>query len=102
MYDIVVIYRRPADPGAFDRYYRETHVPLVLAIPELVEFIWNKVDSTDPDAPYVIARLTYPDAETAGRASNSPEGLTCSADVANFGQAGSVAYGSERQPVAGR
>lgn len=100
MYDIVVIYQRPADPEAFDRYYRETHVPLVHAIPELVDFTWNKVDSAEPEAPYVIARLAYPDAATAARASASAQGLACSADVANFGQAGSVAYGSERQPVA--
>lgn len=97
MYEIVVIYNRPADLEAFDAYYRETHIPLVHAIPGLVEFTWNKVDGTDPDAPYVIARLTYPDAETAATAGASREGVACSADVANFGQAGSVAYGTVRQ-----
>ncbi len=96
VYDIIVIYRPPADPEAFDAYYRETHVPLVHAIPGLVEFTWNKIVSDEPDAPYVVARLTYPDAPTAADASASLEGIACSADVANFGQAGSVAYGSHR------
>lgn len=96
MYDIFVIYNHPADPETFDAYYRTHHVPLVYAIPELTEFTWGKVEGDDPSAPYVIARLTYPDAETAARASASPEGVTCSADVANFGQAGSVSYGTPR------
>ncbi|GEN79875.1 EthD family reductase [Actinotalea fermentans] len=97
MHDIFVIYRRPADPDAFDAYYRDVHVPLVHAIPELVEFVWSKVDSTDPEAPYVIARLTYPDAETADRATASPQGQASRADVANFGQAGSVTWRADRQ-----
>lgn len=35
MAKMIVLYGAPKDPAAFDRYYRETHLPLVKAIPGL-------------------------------------------------------------------
>jgi len=33
MVKLVALYRKPADPAAFERAYFETHVPLVKKIP---------------------------------------------------------------------
>ena len=35
MVKLVALYRKPADPAAFDKAYFETHVPLVKKIPNL-------------------------------------------------------------------
>ena len=34
MADLVVLYKTPTDPKAFDKYYLESHIPLARKIPD--------------------------------------------------------------------
>ena len=43
MVKLVVAYGTPEDPDAFDRYYADTHIPLVNKIPNLRRFESGKV-----------------------------------------------------------
>ena len=50
-YRISVGYRHPADPAAFDEYYRNTHMPIAARIPGLVRLSAGRTDSLDGTAP---------------------------------------------------
>ena len=38
MADVIVTYKTPKDPAAFDKYYAETHIPLAKNMPGLRKF----------------------------------------------------------------
>ncbi len=97
MHDVFAIYARPADPEAFDHYYATVHVPLTLAMPDMAEFTWGKVDSSDAGAPYVIARMTWADLDSANRSLGSEQGAAAVDDLANFAEAGVVVHHVPRQ-----
>ena len=91
MVKLVVLYGRPEDPDAFERYYADTHTPLVEAIPGLRRFEAARgVPTPDgTEVPYQrIAELTFDDLEAleAGRASD--QGQATANDVANFATGG--------------
>lgn len=88
MYDVLVLYSRPADTASFDDHYVQVHVPLVKAMPLLQEFTWGKVSSNEADAPYLVARMTYACDSDAERALSSPEGRAAVADLQTFAHAG--------------
>ncbi|NMH96514.1 EthD family reductase [Pseudonocardia acidicola] len=88
MYDVLVLYSWPADTAAFDDHYVHVHVPLVKAMPSVQEFTWGKVSSDEADAPYLVARMTYPSASDAERALSSPEAQAAVADLETFAGAG--------------
>ena len=90
---ILVLYDRPADPAAFDRYYFETHVPIAKKIPGLRSYT---VSAGSPAAiagdrvPYTIAELDFDDPAAVQAALTSAEGQATAADLANFAQAGAT------------
>lgn len=86
MHDVIVLYNQPVDPAAFDAHYTGTHVPLVHELPDLVEFTWGKVAGSD--GYYVVARLTYANADDAAASMASDPGKASVEDLANFAQAG--------------
>ncbi|MDS1113404.1 EthD family reductase [Gordonia westfalica] len=89
MHDVIVLYNHPEDPEAFDAHYTGTHIRLAEALPDLVEFAWGKTTAEGEQAPYyLVARMTYPDAETAGESFASPAGVASVEDLANFAGAG--------------
>src|SRR5438046_2164669 len=66
MIKLVVAYGTPDDPAAFDRYYAETHIPLVQKIPNLRRFESGKVTGTPDGSPppfYYLAELNFDSAE---------------------------------------
>ncbi len=86
---ILVLYKRPANPSAFYKYYYETHVPLAQKIPGLRSFT---VTATPPvaitgDAPYLIAQLEFDSLAELQAGVNSPEGRVATSDVPNFASA---------------
>ena len=93
MVKLVVCYGAPEDPAAFDRYYAETHVPLVHKIPNLRRFEAGKVLGT-PDgstAPYYyIADLSFDTVEDLQAAMGSREGQAAGDDVAKFASGGAT------------
>jgi uncharacterized protein (TIGR02118 family) len=88
MHDVIVLYNAPTDPQAFDAHYRSTHVPLVHAMPDVREFAWGKAVDSGADGYYLVARMTFGNAEEATAAMASPAGVAAVEDLANFAQAG--------------
>ena len=87
---LVVSYGQPADPAAFDSYYRETHAPLALQQPGLVRLTYGHAASLDPStpAPYLVAELDFDSEEAMGASMASPEGRAAAKDIANFATGG--------------
>jgi len=87
---LVVSYGQPTDPAAFDSYYRETHTPLALAQPGLLQLTYGHGKSLDPSqpAPYLVAELDFESEEAMGRSLSSPEGRAAGKDLANFATGG--------------
>ena len=87
---LVVSYGQPADPAAFDAYYRETHTPLALKQPGLVRLTFGHTASLDPSqpAPYLVAELDFDSEQAMGQSLGSPEGRAAAQDLANFATGG--------------
>jgi len=83
MSKMLVIYRKPADPAAFDNHYFSTHVPLAKQLPGLRNYQVSRgpiAGRMTTDAPYMIATLHF-DSVAAIRAAFATEaGKACAAD----------------------
>lgn len=91
MAKLVVLYKTPADPAAFDAHYASTHIPLAKKIPGLTryEVSTGPVSTPRGASPYHLAAVLSFDSFDALRAGlGSPEGRAASDDVGNFAQAG--------------
>ena len=89
---LVVSYGQPADPAAFDAYYRETHTPLALRQPGLVRLTFGHAVSLNPaqPAPYLVAELDFDSQEAMEESLSSPEGRAAGKDLANFATGGAT------------
>ncbi|TYP86848.1 EthD family reductase [Blastococcus xanthinilyticus] len=87
---LVVSYGQPADPAAFDTYYREVHAPLALRQPGLVRLTYGHARPLDPrqEGPYLVAELDFDSEAAMGESMASPEGRAAGADLANFATGG--------------
>ncbi len=87
---ILVLYNPPADAAAFDKYYRETHIPLAKRIPGLrsanVSVAPPRVMAGNPA--HLVAELIFDSMADIEAAFASHEGQATVADLANFAQAG--------------
>jgi uncharacterized protein (TIGR02118 family) len=95
---LTVLYGHPADPGAFEAYYANTHIPLALKIPALAHFEAAKVLGTPEEstAPYFyVAELWFASKEQLQASMGSVEGREAVADVANFATGGTTILMSE-------
>ena len=98
MVKLTVLYGHPTDPGAFEAYYANTHVPLALKIPALAHFEVAKVLGTPEGstAPYFyVAELWFASKEQLQASMGSAEGQEAVADVANFVTGGTTILMSE-------
>jgi hypothetical protein len=62
MAKVLALYRKPADPAAFDRYYRDVHVPIAKKVPGLrrYEISRGEIGMLGGRAPYhLIAVLSF-------------------------------------------
>ena len=99
---LLVQYGRPTDPAAFDRHYREVHVPLARAIPGVVRFEIGHPDPLGEDpAPYLVAFLDFASAEAFAAGMQSPEGAAAAGDVPNFATGGATLSHYEVDDVLG-
>ncbi|MGY1746026.1 EthD family reductase [Blastococcus sp. SYSU D00695] len=88
---LMIQYGRPTDPAAFDRHYREVHVPLARQIPGLVRFeIGNPQSLSGEEGPYLVAALDFDSVEAFGAGMQSAEGAAAAGDVANFATGGAT------------
>jgi uncharacterized protein (TIGR02118 family) len=90
MAKLIALYHPPADPAAFDQYYRATHAPLAHRIPKLRSYTIStappRVLAGQPV--YLAAELTFDSMADLDAALESPEGQATAGDLANFAQAG--------------
>lgn len=95
MAQILVTYKPPKDPAAFDAYYFNTHVPIAKKIPGLRRYTLNKGPVATPAGAsgiYMVAILEFDDLAAVQSAFASPEGQAAAADLANFASAGVDLY----------
>ena len=91
----LVVYDEPTDPEAFDRHYREVHVPLTRRLPGLRRFsIGGEAAVVRGEPAHLVAELEWDDLDALRAAFASPEGRATAADVANLATSGvrSVVY----------
>jgi uncharacterized protein (TIGR02118 family) len=80
---MVVIYRTPADPAAFDEHYSDVHLPLAHQLPGLRRYEVSKRPIATPagdDEPYLIAILHFDSLEALRQAFATEVGRACAAD----------------------
>jgi uncharacterized protein (TIGR02118 family) len=91
MAEILVIYKTPKDPAAFDRYYAETHIPLAKKLPGLRKYQVSQgsvASAAGPSGVHLIATLTFDSVAAVQAAFASPEGQAAAADVPKFATGG--------------
>ena len=86
MVRFLVLYDPPADPEAFDRHYREIHIPLAKKLPGLRRYtVSRNVSGIRGGGPcYMVAELDWDDMDALKRAFQSPAGQATAADVPKF------------------
>ena len=102
MADLVVLYKMPTDPAAFDKHYYETHIPLVKKMPGLRKYTVTKGPIMTPRSPsplHLIATLTFDDMAAIDVARASPEGQAAAADVTTFATGGAEVHFAETAVV---
>jgi uncharacterized protein (TIGR02118 family) len=88
---VVVMYKAPKDPVAFDQYYFATHVPIAKRIPGLRKYEVSQGAVGTPAGPsgyHLVAILHFDDMAAVQRAFASPEGQAAVADVQTFATGG--------------
>jgi uncharacterized protein (TIGR02118 family) len=88
---LVVMYGTPKDPGAFDKYYFENHVPIAKQVPGLRKYEVSRGTVASPDGStrfHLIATLHFDDVRAIQLAFASPQGQAAAADVATFATGG--------------
>ncbi len=91
MAKLYAIYQQPKDPAAFDRYYRDTHVPLAKTIPGLRSYEVTRGDvmgMAGKHGTYLVATLGFDSMAAIAEAMGSPQGQATAADLANFATGG--------------
>jgi uncharacterized protein (TIGR02118 family) len=79
---IVIWQDTPTDAEAFDRHYREVHIPLANKMPGLRRYSLSRnLSPVRGEPPYAVAELDRDDAETMRRDMQSPEGRATGEDV---------------------
>lgn len=91
MIRLTVLYGHPEDPVAFDRYYRDIHIPIARKMKGLMGWTIGKceaAESGEPSPYYLIVGL-YAESRAAMEAIlESPEGKATVNDVPNFATGG--------------
>jgi uncharacterized protein (TIGR02118 family) len=99
-----VIYKTPKDPTAFEKYYADTHLPLVgkgqpeigFSRADLTRFESN-IDGTTPPALYRQAELCFPSAEARTKGLTTPAFMAVGHDLPAFATGGLVGLLGEQK-----
>jgi len=101
MMKVTVLYGHPTSSEEFEKYYKDTHLPLVakmegMARSELTKFI----DGPDGGKPafYRMAELYFATEKQMDETMGSPEGQAAVADISQFATGGvTVVVGSTQE-----
>lgn len=80
---MVVIYRTPKNPEAFDKHYFNVHIPLAKRLPDLTKYETSKgpvIGMAGAIDPYFIATLHFESMEAIKSAFATELGQSCAAD----------------------
>jgi uncharacterized protein (TIGR02118 family) len=91
MAEVVVLYKTPKDPAAFDKYYAATHIPLAKKMPGLLKYQVSQGPVATPAGPsgiYLIATLSFDSMAAVQSAFGSVEGEATAADLPKFATGG--------------
>jgi uncharacterized protein (TIGR02118 family) len=91
MAKLVVLYKKAADPKAFDDYYQRVHVPLAKKIPGLRSYEISRGPVVTPQGEssmQLVAVLTFDSLDALKKGLAAPEGQAAAGDLGNFAQAG--------------
>jgi len=87
MIKLIALYKRPEDPEAFMRHYREVHTPLTRRLPGLQALVVNSVtaDAFGNEPEYaLIAEMHFADRNAFTSAMRSPENKALAEDLSGF------------------
>ena len=101
MVRFLVLYNQPDDTEAFDRHYREVHIPLAKKLPGLRRYTTGRqpVAVRGGGPYYLVAELDWDDMAAMQEAFHSPEGQAAAADVPTFASGGVQSMVYEFQDV---
>ena len=91
MIRLLVLYGQPKDPAAFDKYYRETHIPIARRMKGLKKWTIGKVQGMPDGQPapfHYVADLYMESRADFEQLLASPEGQAAVADVPNYATGG--------------
>ena len=92
MVRFLIVYETPKDQAAFDRHYRDVHIPLAKALPGLRGYTVSRnaaaVRGGEPF--YLVAELDWDDMDALRAAFDSEQGLATAADVTHLAPDGGV------------
>jgi uncharacterized protein (TIGR02118 family) len=99
---LVVMYRTPKDPAAFDAYYFDKHVPIAKKIPGLRRYEVSQGPVGTPAGPssyHFVATLHFDDTAAIQTAFASQQGQAAVADVQIFATGGVDIYMFDNRDV---
>ena len=88
---LLVLYKTPKDPAAFDRYYFDKHVPIAKKLPGLRRYEVSRGPVATPAGAsnvHLVATLHFDDMAAIQNAFASAEGQAAAADVQTFASGG--------------
>ncbi len=90
MATLLVLFRTPEDPEAFERHYLKVHLPVARRLPGLVSIRVDRVVHGDSggEGYHFVAQLEFESLEDVRKALRSPEGQAAGNDLAQFAKAG--------------
>jgi uncharacterized protein (TIGR02118 family) len=87
MVKLIALYRKPADPDAFLKHYREVHTPLMRKVPGMSGMELKRVTANPfggEPAYFLVAEMTWPDQAAFKTAMKSPENAAAGKDLVGF------------------
>jgi len=101
-YRLTILYGRPKDPEAFDKYYHHHHIPLMrnLVSHGILKVTFSKKDANPDGSPpeyYLVACLYAENKKNLLEILSKPEGKALTEDMQHFATGGTTfLYGEER------
>lgn len=88
---LLVLWEQPSDPEAFEKHYREVHVPIAGKLPGLRSYLLShQVSAVRGEPCFMVATLTWDSLEDLRTAFASAAGQATAADVENLRQYAAV------------
>jgi uncharacterized protein (TIGR02118 family) len=92
MVKFIVLWNTPDDPVAFERHYRDVHIPLARQLSGLRRYTIGRHATTirGGETYYWIAELEWDSMEALQKAFQSPQGQATAQEVANLARSAGV------------